>query len=351
LKRHLTLRSLWPGRSSDKISKSKWQTGTADEKPVELFGPRTLVQGAFSKKIENMKTIRATGILIIHLTGLAAMQARAQNHFDVFSGSYTTSTAGPEVAGEGETEIEEMSLSIKVPWENEENDVEVFGVMASSMLLDKEKGDDIRCWSVGLNYSYILKDNDRSLQFTFVPKVNYDFSNGSSGILQLGGLVLATRKKSETFKYKYGLYYNRECFGHFFVPLAGFEWKPNDRWMVYGILPMNATAAFKLSDKVTTGFNFTGIITSFRLEKDRYLHKSTNELYGFADLYILKNLLVQARAGYVLGRSYRIYDAGDKMDIGISALKFGDERRQLNDEIRDGMLYQVGLIYRVKTDK
>ena len=309
--------------------------------------PYTLYRGLFLKKI--MGLIKASFAILICL--LAVMQAQGQGHFDVLQGSFTASPGNAHDSTKGETDVQDMAINIKIPQENKKGDVEVFGLMVSSCSLNNDNGEDLRFWSAGINYSYIFKNDGRSLQLTFVPKVNSDLKNESRDILQLGGVVLATHKKNDRLKYKYGIYYNRECFGHFFVPLAGIEWKPSEKWMVYGTLPMNFTAAYKFADKLTTGFNFTGIITSFRLKNDQYLHKSTNELYGFADFYMTDNLLLQARAGYAVGRSYRLYDADDKMDLGISALKFGDDRRQLNDDMKDGLLLQAGLIYRVKTDK
>lgn len=295
-------------------------------------------------------TIMKKDLLIIVLMLLAGMQASAQGHFDVFSGTYGFSQGDTHKGGAGEANIEEMALNVRVPNKKDNGDVEVFGAMLSSLFINNENEDDVRCWSAGLNYSYLFRKGARSLQLTVIPKISSDFENSSREVLQLGSLVLATHKSSERFKYKYGLYYNRECFGHFLVPLAGFEWKPGNRWLVYATLPMNATAACKLGDRLTTGFNFTGIISSFRLRNDQYLHKSTNELSGFADFYIAQNLLLQARMGYTVGRSYRLYDSSDKIDLGISALKLGDDRKQLNDNIKDGVLLQAGLIYRVKTD-
>lgn len=293
--------------------------------------------------------------LILLITMLPAVlisaYVKAQGHFDAFSATYAISEGNQYEQQNNEAGIEDISVNVKVPQEKGNGNVEVFGMMLNSLYINNDNSEDIRCWSAGLNYSYVFRNEKRSLQLTFIPKVNSDFENGSRDVLQLGGVVLATRKSSERFKYKYGLYYNHECFGHFFVPLAGFEWKVNNSWQVYGTLPMNATVACRITKRLVTGFNFTGIIASFRLKNDQYLHKSSNELYGFADIYIAKNLLLQGRVGYGIARSYRLYEAGDEMDFGISALKFGDDRRQVNDDLKDGSLLQASLIYRVRTNK
>jgi hypothetical protein len=64
---------------------------------------------------------------------------------------------------------------------------------------------------------------------------------------QAGGAVLLTYKKHPDLKYKFGLFYNREFFGNFFVPLAGIDWKINNRLQLFGVLPGNLVLERKVS--------------------------------------------------------------------------------------------------------
>jgi hypothetical protein len=80
-----------------------------------------------------------------------------------------------------------------------------------------------------------------------------------------------------------------------------------------------------------------------------YLVRTSNEICGYLKWRIAKNTFVQARAGISLGRSYRIYDAEDKLDLAISLIKFNNTRTQLNTDFSNGWVGQVGLFYRIPT--
>ena len=56
---------------------------------------------------------------------------------------------------------------------------------------------------------------------------------------QLGGIFLENYIVNNHLKFKLGLYYNREAFGNFFMPLVGMDWKVNKRLSLYGTLPSN----------------------------------------------------------------------------------------------------------------
>jgi hypothetical protein len=64
---------------------------------------------------------------------------------------------------------------------------------------------------------------------------------------------------------------------------------------------------------------------------------------------IAKNTYMQARAGISMGRSYRAYDADDKLDFAISFIKFNNNRTQINTDFSNGWVGQVGLVYRIPT--
>lgn len=59
----------------------------------------------------------------------------------------------------------------------------------------------------------------------------------SADAFQMGGLVIHSIQLRENFTLKFGMYYNREFFGNFFMGLAGVDWRlPND-WYIFGVLP------------------------------------------------------------------------------------------------------------------
>src|ERR1043166_1649202 len=78
-----------------------------------------------------------------------------------------------------------------------------------------------------------------------IPKIASDMRDKIDGYdIQYGGIFLEQFVKSPTLKIKAGLYYNREAFGNFYVPLVGVDWKINKRISMYGILPTNYKIEF-----------------------------------------------------------------------------------------------------------
>jgi hypothetical protein len=184
-----------------------------------------------------------------------------------------------------------------------------------------------------------------------IPKIASSVRNtGGSGDFQFGGIFLEQYVHSKTFKLKAGLYYNREAFGNFFMPLVGLDWKVNDRIYLYGILPTNYKAEYSLiKDKLYAGINFKSLTRSFNLGKQGYLlswyggsyvRYNEMQLKIFLDYFFYKKFLVFGEIGYTLGESPVRYDYGtDRQDnYGY----YSPTNRYL--------LFNVGFAYRFRFD-
>jgi hypothetical protein len=92
--------------------------------------------------------------------------------------------------------------------------------------------------SIGLAVSAIipLDKNHWSLTMTAIPRFNSEGLKLENSF-QMGGLLLASYKKKETLKYKFGVYVNNEFFGVFVMPLAGIDWKINARIIYSAFYP------------------------------------------------------------------------------------------------------------------
>ena len=154
-------------------------------------------------------------------------------------------------------------------------------------------------------------------------------------IFQLGGAFIINRKMSDRLLLKGGLYYNREFFGNYFLPLAGIEWKVNERMHVYGLLPNNFFVDYKLSEQLHTGFIFKGITASFRLRARNYydyIRLEEGQLKLFVDYYITKHFVLNFEAGHTVARQYG----------------FGFLNKESNSaEFNDGYLFKAGVYYRL----
>jgi len=189
--------------------------------------------------------------------------------------------------------------------------------------------------------------------YLLLPKLSSDFKNISGKDFQMGALALLKYTKKENLNYKMGLYYNSELFGPFFVPILGLYYlSPNKRFESNLSLPLAADANYSLKPWLNAGLSFNAFVRSFYLndpqftEDNEYLVKRTSEIFGYLQFNVLKNIIIQPKIGYSIGRNYRIYDEHDKITFGIMAFSFGDERKQLNTDFKDGAIFSMRILYR-----
>jgi hypothetical protein len=70
------------------------------------------------------------------------------------------------------------------------------------------------------------------------------------------------------------------------------------------------------------------------------------EFAGYLQFNALEeSVLLRAKVGYS-SNNYEMYAAGDKMDLGVSAFSFGDDRTQLNPSLNGGVFLKFEAIYR-----
>ncbi len=197
-------------------------------------------------------------------------------------------------------------------------------------------------------------------QYLLLPKTTGSLDNINNKNFQLAGLALVKRKKKKNLFYRYGLYYNSEIFGPFFVPLLGIWYRsPNKKFELNWTLPVWADMNYTWKPWFTTGLNFQSFVRTFyrhnqnieysdgsTSNSEQYMVKASNEIYLYTQFNIKKSFLIQTKVGHSIGRSFRHYNHGDNVNWGLSAFKFGDNRTQLNPDLKDGLIFQIRLIYR-----
>jgi hypothetical protein len=159
---------------------------------------------------------------------------------------------------------------------------------------------------VALALSAVIPLNkDWLLTVSAIPRVNSeDFKLNNS--FQLGGILLATYKKSERLKYKFGVYANREFFGLFIIPLAGIDWRMDERNNLFGVLPGRLTFEHRLNTHLYTGATFRAITNSYRISNGNYLRIDDNQLSSFLDCYLTKHVVLTGEAGYGIMRELKL---------------------------------------------
>jgi len=160
-----------------------------------------------------------------------------------------------------------------------------------------------------------------------IPKIaGADLGAEFSDVFQIGAYSLFTVTESEKFRYKFGLYYNREFFGNFFVPLVGVDWKVTDRFSVFGTLPQSFKASYSIvPSRLNAGLAFRSMTRSFRGEDNNtFVRYNELQFKTFFDFYLSKKNVVFVEGGYFLGKTPLLYNNADtKNPINSDLLKEG----------------------------
>lgn len=196
---------------------------------------------------------------------------------------------------------------------------------------------------------------DRAFQIFLAPRFMSDFKNISADHFQMGALFLYEKKFRETLKMGFGMMYNQEFFGPYVVPLINLEWHFSEKWSVIGLLPVYGKIKYQVNERFSTGISHFGLITTYRLGKSDYMgdyieRKSIDESV-FARFELMKNVFIEGRFGYALGRSYTQYASDQKVDFSLPLIGFGDDRVQKNISFHDGFIASIRFVYNVPIDK
>lgn len=188
--------------------------------------------------------------------------------------------------------------------------------------------------------------------YMLLPKISSDLKKIGRDDFQIGGVALMKYTKSDNFNYKFGLYANTELFSTFLVPILGIYYlSPSEKFEAKVLLPLSVDLNYSLTDKARVGFNFKGQVRSYNLnaplfsETDRYLARSTNDLYTYFQYSMNNGINVQLGVGRSVARSYRIYN--ERVDFAMPLVYFGNERSQLNTDFSDSWLFKVSAFYRL----
>ncbi|MCZ4317683.1 DUF6268 family outer membrane beta-barrel protein [Aequorivita viscosa] len=189
-----------------------------------------------------------------------------------------------------------------------------------------------------------------SSTIVLLPKIASDYKNISSDEFYLGGFAVLKFKKNENLKYRLGIYASQEAFGLFTTPIIGWYYlSPNKRFEMDMSLPISADVSYKLGT-TTIGVDYFGIGRSYNVHYENapslYADLSSLEFASYLQFNVMEeSVLLRAKLGYS-SNNYEMYAEGEKMDLGISAFSFGDDRTQLNPSLNGGVFLKFEAIYR-----
>jgi hypothetical protein len=304
--------------------------------------------------------------LCLTLLLLVSSISFSQKWIDLANVSWRTSPFNSFENGQGFTRHMNMyTANAKLPAVLNDNNVLIFGLEYQHTTISVSEPTplykDYSFASSMLQVGWEHKWNPKSkMLFMSLFRFNSDYNDVNlKHHFQIGGLALGTTSRSENFDWKYGLYYNSELFAPMFVPLFGFNWKINEKWRFKMIIPLNLELAYRPKDWFRTGLRFDGVNGSFAYQNtpglgatNGYIDKADNNVWGFAEFNLGKNVWFHLKAGHSVIRKYRYFQEGDRMNLKLGPVNIGDDRnsddpKAVTPIIRDGWSFEAKFIYRL----
>jgi hypothetical protein len=187
---------------------------------------------------------------------------------------------------------------------------------------------DFHVFSQGALLGFLKKDifKNWNLLSSFILRTNRQAEKKIDDSWQYGGVILTTWKKNQFASLKFGIYYNKEFFGNYFIPLIGIDWRINEKNNLFGVLPGNMSFEHKVSEKFYYGSTFRALTNSYRLQTidpcfsgdcsaKNYLRVDDNQLGVFGEVYLSKKFALNAEIGHTILRRYRFGFEGENIHL------------------------------------
>ncbi len=285
----------------------------------------------------------------------------SQQWIDLANVYYRTSPLNNADSSNNMWNLNTYAIDLKAPVVLNDDNVLIFGLEHQQNVISNSQPGSrpLNFSSSMLQIGWEHKWNEKSkMLFMSMTRFNSDFKFVDINHFQQGGLALGTTSRSDNFDWKYGLYYNAEFFGPMFVPLFGFNWKINEKWRFKMVIPVNLELSYQPKKWFRTGIRFDGVNASYRTNLNTgingpnsyHIDKADNNLWGFAELNLGKNIWFHAKAGYSILRKYRVYNDNEQMDVKFGPVNVGDNRTETGPLFRNGLSFEARFIYRLPLD-
>ena len=288
---------------------------------------------------------------------LVSFLGHAQNYVDLAKFSYGHTFDNRFEGTEFSTNVLILEADLTVPIPINEKYVFVSGVSFTKnrlQLLPDAPYNSL--YGTTLKIGMLTQYSEKwSSTLVLLPKLSSDYEQISTKDFYLGGFALFKYQKNENLTYRFGAYGSREAFGFFTTPIFGFYYNsPNTKFEMDISMPISADINYDFKS-LTLGVDYYGIGRSFNITEELapkvYVDLGSLEFSGYVQFNTFeKNVLLRLKAGYS-SNNFEVYRQGDNIDLGLSAFTFGDDRKQLNPQINDGMFLRFEAIYRFRLEK
>lgn len=215
--------------------------------------------------------------------------------------------------------------------------------------------EDLKIYSIKLPVFAFIKwgDSKWSSYFDISPKLNTDFERVTGRHFQIGAMMIHYYEQKKDFYWQFGLFYNQDTYGPFFMPLFGIDWKIDERNYVAALLPAYVIYEYRLSQKVYTGFELELSGETYRLGGSVYENSFISQLGEnkltflteprlFLDYYLTKNWVFYVKPGFRLFQKYEHYTKSDERIT---------DSQYLEGVLKNNFYTEIGVALRVRYDE
>lgn len=290
---------------------------------------------------------------LFFLIFLSTWYCNAQDYVDIIRLGYGNTFNNSFEGSTNSTAIGTFEADLTIPVVINKKNAIITGVTLSKNWLQLFPNEDnIQLTSTILKVGLASTLSEKfSTTIVLLPKISSDYKNISSDDFYFGGFALLKYKKTDNLKYRFGFYASQEAFGLFTTPIIGWYYlSPNKKFEMDMSLPIAADVSYKFS-KLSVGMDYFGIGRSFKLHQgsltNQYVDVSSLDFAAYLQYEVFDSILLRGKLGYATS-NYEVYANEEKIDLGLSAFSFGDDRTQLNPNISGGGYFKVEAIYRFK---
>lgn len=280
-----------------------------------------------------------------------------QNYVDLAKVSGSTTPLNTFHSSSTASVLNEYTADVFLPVKLKKNTTFLTGLIyeqVQTKLFSEQSMQRLSSVTLKLGWNHIFNKHF-SATVVLLPKLATNFGKLSEKDMQMGAITVFKYSVNANLNYKYGLYYNVERFGPFFVPLLGcYYMSGNKRLEINLMLPLSVDLNYRLVSWLNAGLNFNGQTRSYHVSNSKpglnsaYVSRTSNEVFGYLKFNFGNNFSCQAKLGRSFGRKYRVYKTDDRVDFALPLVFVNDHRQQLNTDFSDGLIFQAALIYRIQ---
>ncbi len=249
------------------------------------------------------------------------------------------------------TQVKTFDADLTLPLVlNDKHAIITGGAFSRNNLQLFPQGEFTSLYSSTLKVGWAATWNERwSSTLVALPKIASDYADIDGDDFYLGGVILLKYQKRKNLAYRFGFYASSEAFGVFSTPIFGWYYlSPNSQFEMDVSLPVSVDINYT-QGIFTYGLDYTGIGRSFNIDENNanvYADLSSLEFASYLQFNLLeKSVLLKAKFGYS-SNDFEVYNQGEKIDLGLAAFSFGDDRTQLNPNINGGLFLRFEAVYR-----